>query len=70
MDFLFDLVAFAIFLTHLFVAFVGVYYDIMPLWAFVIFFLCSRTGIAAAGHYHVHRKKDGYSDWADALFDM
>lgn len=70
MDFLFDLVSFLIFATHLFMSFVGVYYQILPLWAFVIFFVCSRTGLAAVGHYHVHRRKDGITDWGDPLFDM
>ncbi len=42
----------------------------MPIWAFCLFFLCSRTGLAAIGHYHNHRKKDGITDWGDPLFDM
>lgn len=26
--------------------------------------------MASMGHYHSHRKKDGFADWADGLFDM
>ena len=51
-------------------AFYGVYYEILPFWAFVIFFYASRTALAGVGHYHNHRKKDGIVDWGDALFDM
>ena len=50
--------------------FFGIYYEILPAWAFVILFTMTRTGLAAAGHYHNHRKKDGVSDWADGFFDM
>jgi hypothetical protein len=51
-------------------SFYGIYYEILPAWAFVILFTMTRTGLAAAGHYHNHRKKDGISDWADGFFDM
>jgi hypothetical protein len=33
-------------------------------------FALTRTSLAAVGHYHCHRRKDGISDWGDALFDM
>lgn len=69
-DFLFDLVSALIFALHVFMAFAGIYYELLPFWAFVILFPITRTSLAAAGHYHVHRKKDGFSDWADPLFDM
>jgi hypothetical protein len=36
----------------------------------VLFFTITRTSLAAAGHYHNHRKKDGIADWADGFFDM
>jgi hypothetical protein len=26
--------------------------------------------MAAVGHYHCHRGKDGVTDWGDSLFDM
>lgn len=48
----------------------GIYYEIMPAFAFVIFFTLSRTSLAAVGHYHCHRRKDGYADWGYSLFDM
>jgi hypothetical protein len=70
MDFLFDVTAFALFVAHLFMSFYGVYYEVMPPLAFVIFFLCTRTGMAACGHYHSHRKKDGFADWGEPFFDM
>jgi len=69
-DLLFDIVGVLIFAIHAFMQFYGVYYEIMPIWAFVIFFLCSRTALAGVGHYHNNRKKDGITDWGDAFFDM
>jgi hypothetical protein len=70
MDFLFDLCAAALFLFHLFISFPGMYYHVFPNWLMVIFFWMTRTGLAAVGHYHSHRKKDGIADWGDAFFDM
>lgn len=69
-DILYDLVGFTIFLLHLFMSFYGVYNEIMPSWAFVFFFLITRTSMASIGHYHCHRKKDGWTDWGDGLFDF
>jgi hypothetical protein len=69
-DFLFDLTGLILLMTHIFMAFYGIYYEVLPFWAMVIFFYASRTGLAAVGHYHNHRKKDGITDWGDALFDM
>lgn len=69
-DYHFDVVSKIIFALHLFMAFVGVYYQLLPFWAFVIFFAASRTSLAGIGHYHVHRRKDGINDWGDPLFDM
>jgi len=69
-DFMFDVVAVLIFIVHTIMAFAGIYYEVLPFWAFVIFFCCSRTALAGVGHYHDHRKKDGIADWGDCLFDM
>jgi hypothetical protein len=69
-DFLFDLCAILILAVHCFMSFYGLANDILPFWAMVIFFVVSRTSLAAVGHYHDHRKKDGITDWADSLFDM
>ena len=68
-DKLFDIVAASIFIFHLFLQFYCVYYDLLPTWAFVILFLITRTSMAGIGHYHLHRRKDGISDWGDYLFD-
>lgn len=70
MDFLFDLTGFLLFVAHLFMSFYGTYYRILPIWGFCLFFLLTRTACAAMGHYHSHRKKDCFTDWADSLFDM
>lgn len=50
--------------------FAGLYYQLLPAWAFVFLFAITRTSMAAVGHYHVHRRKDGITDWGDPLFDM
>ena len=67
---MFDLVAFLILLLHTFMSFYGVCHELLPCWAFVLFFICSRTSLAGLGHYHNHRRKDGIADWGDAFFDM
>lgn len=69
-DFYFDVVAALVFAFHLFLGFVGLYYELLPGWAFAILFPITRTSLAAVGHYHVHRRKDGFTDWGDPLFDM
>ena len=69
-DFLFDLVGFSVLVAHIYLSFWGIYYRVLPDWFLVIFFMCSRTALAAVGHYHCHRKCDGITDWGDALFDM
>ena len=69
-DLLFDIVSVVILVSHILMMFVGVPYEILPLWGYVLFFTISRTALAAVGHYHCHRKKNGISDWGDALFDM
>ena len=66
----FDIVAASIFIFHIFMAFYGVYYELLPTWAFAILFTITRTSLAGVGHYHCHRRKDGITDWGDALFDM
>jgi len=70
MDFLFDLSGMSLFLFHLFLSFPGLYYQVFPAWLMVLFFWITRTGLSAIGHYHSHRKKDGITDWGDALFDI
>lgn len=70
MDFLFDVCGALLFLFHILLAFPGVYYHWFPNIIMVILFFCTRTGLAGIGHYHSHRKKDGITDWGDALFDM
>jgi hypothetical protein len=70
MDSLFDIVGFLVVVFHFFMSFYGIYYHILPEWALVIVFWASRTSMAAIGHYHSHRKKDGITDWGDAIFDM
>ena len=69
-DVLFDIVAVILLVAHIAMMFVGVPYNVLPLWGCVIFFTVTRTALAAVGHYHCHRKKDGISDWGDSLFDM
>ena len=70
MDLIFDVVGFLILIFHLFLSFYGIVYEILPPWLLVPIFLCIRTGMAAIGHYHCHRKKDGLSDWGDSFFDL
>ena len=70
MDFLFDLIGASILILHILMAFPGVYYHVLPNVLMVFFFFLSRTSMAAIGHYHSHRKKDGITDWGDCLFDM
>jgi hypothetical protein len=69
-DFLFDIAAFFIFIFHLFMSFYGVYYEIFSIPVFAVLFTITRTSLAAVGHYHCHRRKDGVRDWGDAFFDM
>ena len=69
-DILFDLVGFMILLAHLYMSFIGIASDYIPSWFIVIFFICSRTSLAAVGHYHCHRVNDGIRDWGEALFDI
>lgn len=69
-DFIFDLIGLCLLVTHLFLSFPGVYYEILPPVLLVPCFLITRTGMAAVGHYHSHRKKDGITDWGDAIFDI
>lgn len=69
-DFLFDLCAALIFIFHVWLSFYGIYYEIVPLPVFAVLFTITRTSLAAVGHYHCHRRKDGIVDWGDALFDM
>jgi hypothetical protein len=70
LDLMYDIFGFAIFALHIIMSFVGVKYEVLPAWLMVIFFVMTRTSMASMGHYHAHRKKDGITDWGDALFDM
>jgi len=71
-DRLFDMVTFTLFLIHLYLCFPYLYYQSfwMPSWLLVFVMAVLRTSMAAAGHYHCHRAKDGFRDWADPLFDI
>jgi hypothetical protein len=68
-DMWFDIVAALVYLAHLFLQFYCVYYDLFPTWLFVILFVITRTSQGAVGHYHLHRRKDGYADWGEYMFD-
>lgn len=70
MDFIFDLVGMLLLCFHLFLSFVSIPYEVLPAWLMVPLFLLTRTGMASVGHYHSHRKKDGITDWGDAIFDI
>jgi hypothetical protein len=54
----------------MFLSFYGIYYEIFSIPTFAVLFTMTRTSLAAVGHYHCHRRKDGVKDWGDALFDM
>jgi hypothetical protein len=69
-DRMFDLTAISLFVFHTFMAFYGVYHELLSIAAFAVLFTVTRTSLAAVGHYHCHRRKDGVKDWGDALFDM
>jgi hypothetical protein len=69
-DLLFDITGATIFLIHIFLAFYGVYYEFFSPAVFACIFCFTRSAMASIGHYHCHRKKDGISDWGDALFDF
>jgi hypothetical protein len=69
-DSAFDLVGVIILCAHLFMMFFGATAQIFPQWFLVVFFCFTRISLAGVGHYHSHRKKDGVSNWGEALFDM
>jgi fatty acid desaturase len=69
-NFWFEVASVSILLTHVFMTFVGTYYDWLPFPIMVILFTCTRTGLAGVGHYHCHRRKDNKSNWGDTLFDV
>jgi len=70
MDYLFDAVAAGIFMFHLFLCFPVVYYGWIHPVLLIPLMACVRTSLAGAGHYHCHRAKTGWWDWADMLFDI
>ena len=54
-DHAFDAVTWAIGIAHV-AALALLIASIIPSWAFIIIMLVTRTGLAGAGHYHLHRK--------------
>lgn len=68
-DLMFDIVSVSLIIAHLCLSFPAMHYG-LPAWLLVPLLVLSRTGLAAVGHYHCHRAKDGLRDWADAIFDM
>ena len=69
-DVAFDGIAALICILHLCMMFWGVSNQVLPIWGFILLFTVTRTAMAAVGHYHCHRKKNGKTDWGDSLFDM
>jgi len=69
-DMNFDRAVKCIFIVHLLLIFPVVGYGLLPLWLVVILMTVTRTSLAACGHYHCHRAKDGTKDWGEAFFDM
>jgi hypothetical protein len=69
-DFAFDVVAAGIIMLHYFICFPAMYFDLLPSWVLVLGQVLIRTALAAVGHYHCHRRKDGIHDWADCFFDI
>jgi hypothetical protein len=70
MDKIFDMTGISILIFHLFLSFYAVPYELFPAWLAIALFFVTRTALAAVGHYHSHRKKDGITDWGDAFFDI
>jgi hypothetical protein len=73
-DLAFDGVAILLLVVHLALAFPILASDWAAGWPCAILLTTTlattRTALAAVGHYHCHRAKDGYTDWGDALFDI
>jgi len=69
-DLAFDVTAAVILACHVMVSFACLYLDSLPAWLFVACQVVTRTSLAGVGHYHVHRAKNGKTDWGDGLFDM
>ena len=73
-DAAFDLIAVIILGVHVFLSLhgVGASWSAGPLASVVVCagLVLTRTALAAVGHYHCHRAKNGYTDWGDALFDI
>jgi fatty acid desaturase len=69
-DLAFDVTAAVILACHILISFVCLYLDVLPAWLFVACQVVCRTSLAGVGHYHVHRAKNGKTDWGDGLFDM
>lgn len=69
-NFWFEFCSVALVIFHVFMAFGGVYYDVLPAPLMVLIFVMTRTSMAGVGHYHCHRKKDNIANWGDTLFDL
>eukprot|EP00171_Calliarthron_tuberculosum_P008844 IDg8844t1 len=71
-DAAFDVIAALLLALHLFLAFRATAATDFWLHAVLVCLglVLTRTSLAAVGHYHCHRAKDGVTDWSDALFDM
>jgi hypothetical protein len=54
-DHAFDAVTWAIGIAHV-AALALLIASVIPAWAFIIIMVVTRTGLAGAGHYHLHRK--------------
>jgi len=69
-DYWFDFTAWCLFALHVFVCFPVMYWRLMPGWLIVFLQVMTRTALAGVGHYHIHRAKDGMSDYFDCFFDI
>ncbi|CAK0823606.1 unnamed protein product [Prorocentrum cordatum] len=69
-DFWFDVVGAALFTLHVLISFPVLAYGMLPCWLWVFLQIVLRQAVAALGHYHCHRTKNGILDWGDALFDI
>lgn len=73
-DLAFDTIAVILLIIHLVLAFPAVASSSCEGWLgatlVCVGLVLTRTALAAVGHYHCHRAKDGWTDWADALFDI
>jgi len=64
-----DYVSVALLAVHLFLSFPALCLGWLPAWVLVLALAVTRTSLAAVGHYHTHRAKDGHADCLEATFD-